>query len=56
MKTTPCSEVNSDKAPVELSTSLLAKLIAKGALHGSECKCLNSNAKKIIWKTLLSLA
>jgi len=54
MKTSISIDSNSDKAQVELSISLLEKLISSGALHGFECKCLNSHAKKIVWQSLLS--
>ena len=42
------------KAKVELSGSMLVKLLASGILHGGDCKCLDANAKKIIWQSLLT--
>jgi len=45
---------NNTMAQVELPEKLLAQLISSGVLHGSECKCLNSTAKNIIWQTLLN--
>ncbi len=43
-----------EKAQVELSSCLLAQLIMTGVLHGDECKCLNANAKKVLWQSLLT--
>jgi len=43
-----------DKVQIELKSSVLAKLIASGILHGNECRCLNSNAKRVVWQTLLN--
>mgnify|MGYP000290343676 CR=1 FL=1 len=54
MKTSTIIDASSDKVQVELSSGLLAKLITSGALPGSECKCLNSHAKKIVWQSLLT--
>ena len=42
------------KVKIELPGTVLAQLIASGLLHGSECKCLDNNAKKILWKSLLT--
>lgn len=42
------------KVQVELSTTLLVKLLNSGLLHGSECKCLNMNAKKALWQAVLA--
>ena len=42
------------KAKVELSGWLLEKLISRGDIHGNECKCLDSNAKEIVWQSLLA--
>ena len=44
----------SEKVQVELSGYLLAQLISTGMLHGSECKCLDAKAKKIVWQSLLT--
>ena len=43
-----------EKAQVELSSCLLVQLIMTGVLHGDECKCLNANAKKVLWQSLLT--
>lgn len=40
-------------AQVAISKSLLEKLLSAGAIHSSECRCLNSVAKSVIWNTLL---
>jgi len=41
-------------AQVELPQKLLEQLITSGLLPGSECKCLNSTAKDVLWQTLLN--
>jgi hypothetical protein len=45
---------NSDKVQVEISSNLLSHLLNSGLLHCGDCKCLNANAKSIIWHTLLA--
>jgi hypothetical protein len=50
------NEGYSGKAQVEISAALLAKLIASGALTGNSCKCLDNNARKILWQSLLNLS
>lgn len=42
------------KVRIELPETVLAKLIISGLLHGSQCKCLDNNAKKILWQSLLT--
>jgi len=44
------------KAQVEISSVLLAKLISSGLLTGNDCKCLDNNARKILWQSLLNLS
>lgn len=44
------------KAQVEISTALLAQLISSGALTGNNCKCLDNNARKTLWQSLLQLS
>ncbi len=44
------------KAQVEISTTLLANLITSGALSGNDCRCLDSNARKTLWQSLLNLS
>ena len=44
---------NSDKVQVEISSHLLSNLLDSGLLHGGDCKCLNANAKAVIWQSLL---
>ena len=47
--------VNSyDKVQVEISSNLLTHLLDSGLLHCGDCKCLNANAKAVIWHTLLA--
>lgn len=43
-----------DKVQVEISSNLLSDLLSSGLLHCGDCKCLNANAKSIIWHTLLA--
>jgi len=50
------NEGYSGKAQVEISAVLLAQLIASGALTGNSCKCLDNNARKILWQSLLNLS
>ena len=47
-------EINTMKVQVELSGNLLKQLLKSGILHGDECKCLNANAKRVLWQALLS--
>jgi len=46
-------EFSDERAKVEIPVGLLAKLISSGLLHGNECKCLDSNARNVMWKSLL---
>lgn len=52
------SAFNTEKATstvqVELSSHVLKQLLKSGLLHGEDCKCLNANAKKVIWQALLA--
>ncbi len=43
-----------NKVQVELSSKLLIQLLNSGLLHCSDCKCLNSDAKKVLWQALLT--
>jgi hypothetical protein len=45
---------NVDKVQVEISSNLLTHLLNSGLLHCGDCKCLNANAKTVIWHTLLA--
>jgi hypothetical protein len=45
---------NVNKVQVEISSNLLAHLLNSGLLHCGDCKCLNANAKTVIWHTLLA--
>lgn len=39
---------------IELSTNILTQLLKSGLLHGGDCKCLNANAKQVLWQALLA--
>lgn len=54
MKSSLNADSTANKVQVELSSHVLKELLKSGLLHGEDCKCLNANAKKIIWQTLLS--
>ncbi len=43
-----------EKVKIELPSKVLAQLLKSGLLHGNECKCLDINAKKVLWKLLLA--
>lgn len=45
---------NVDKVQVEISSNLLTHLLNSGLLHCGDCKCLDANAKTVIWQTLLA--
>ncbi|WP_019026315.1 hypothetical protein [Colwellia piezophila] len=45
---------NADKVQVEISSNLLTCLLNSGLLHCGDCKCLNANAKAVIWHNLLA--
>ena len=45
---------NTDKVQVEISSNLLSYLLNSGLLHCGDCKCLNANAKTLIWHNLLA--
>jgi len=44
------------KAQVEISAVLLAQLISSGVLAGNDCRCLDNNARKTLWQSLLNLS
>jgi hypothetical protein len=48
------SNNNTDKVQVEISRDLLTHLLNSGLLHCGDCKCLNANAKSVIWHSLLA--
>lgn len=50
------SEGCKNTARVEIPTSLLAHLISSGALTGNDCRCLDNNARKTLWQSLLNLS
>jgi len=41
---------------VEIPTTLLAQLITSGALAGNDCRCLDNNARKTLWQSLLNVS
>lgn len=49
-----CSDNSTNKVQVELSSNILKQLLKSGLLHGGDCKCLNANAKQVLWQTLLA--
>jgi hypothetical protein len=48
------SDAKNAKVQIELTSNTLQHLLKSGVLHGVDCKCLNANAKQILWQTLLS--
>jgi hypothetical protein len=54
MKSMTITELAENKVQVELSSQVLKELLKSGLLHGEDCKCLNANAKKVIWQALLA--
>jgi len=45
---------NIDTVQVEIPSNLLSYLLNSGLLHCGDCKCLNANAKTVIWHNLLA--
>ncbi|SEK64601.1 hypothetical protein SAMN05216262_10211 [Colwellia chukchiensis] len=43
-------------AQLEIPASLFAQLIRSGALTGNNVKCLDNNARKTLWQSLLNLS
>ncbi|WP_448211474.1 hypothetical protein [Colwellia sp. MEBiC06753] len=41
------------KVKIELASDLLIKLICQGELKGCDCRCLDKNAKQVLWQSLL---
>jgi hypothetical protein len=54
MKSVTITELAASTVQVELSTHVLEELLKSGLLYGEDCKCLNANAKKVIWQALLA--
>ena len=46
--------VMASKIQVELPSNILLQLLNSGLLHCSDCKCLNTETKKVLWQALLS--
>jgi len=42
------------RVKIELPSGILAQLISSGMLCGRDCKCLDNNAKQVVWQTLLA--
>jgi len=51
--TTITTEIKTNKVQVELSSHVLKQLLKSGLLHAEDFKCLNANAKQVIWQALL---
>ena len=49
-QTQPCQP----KVKVELSANLLASLITSGVIKGTDCRCLDTQTKQVVWKSLLN--
>lgn len=49
------NEKHNETVQVEIQSELLAQLITSGLLPGNECKCLDNNARKTLWKSLLNV-
>lgn len=52
MATITTNDIN--KVQLEISSDLLTNLLNSGLLHCGDCKCLNANAKNVIWHNLLA--
>ena len=52
MVTITTNDIN--KVQLEISGDLLTDLLNSGLLHCGDCKCLNANAKNVIWHNLLA--
>ncbi len=50
----PNLNISTNKVQIELSSNTLKQLLNSGLLHGNDCNCLNTNAKKILWQALLA--
>ena len=48
------TEITAKKVQVELSSHVLKQLLKSGLLHAEDFKCLNANAKQVIWQALLA--
>lgn len=42
------------KVKIEMSSDLLMQLISHGQLKGNDCRCLDANAKQVLWFSLLN--
>lgn len=49
-------EGTNDTAQVEISSELLAQLITTGTLTPINCRCIDNNARKTFWQSLLKLS
>lgn len=43
-----------ETARIEIPTKVLCQLISSGVLAGNDCKCLDNNARKSLWLSLLN--
>ena len=42
------------KVKIEVSSTLLMQLIHQGQVKGNDCRCLDANAKQVLWLSLLN--
>lgn len=42
------------RVKIELPSGILAQLISSGMLYGRDCKCLDDDAKQVVWQSLLA--
>ncbi|WP_448568606.1 hypothetical protein [Thalassotalea ganghwensis] len=46
--------IDNQKVQLELSASLLDKILASGVINAAQLKCLNTQSKQILWHSLLN--
>lgn len=49
----PSSTRGTSMVQLELPSTILKQLLQSGVLHGGDCKCLNTTAKRVLWQILL---
>lgn len=45
-----------NKVKIELSASLLEKLLQQGAINIQDCRSLDNESKKVMWNSLLKVS
>lgn len=45
-----------NKVKIELSVNILEKLLQQGAINIEDCRSLDSESKKVLWKSLLKMS